>query len=323
MSIALRLSFLLVGGILVLTCTKTLYAQSLVSDAPQTQNQETNVPDRFPVPNRNSQQSEMVQVSGLASRLLQYADAVDCRKRGCRILVTDFVSYGGNTSTYGTRLADELAAGIADQQKKIQVIDRSLLKGPLDKLKEDRVPGIVQHSVPVSRWVGQEVGATIVVIGEMERSHSSLYQVSARLQNVKDAKLASPSTEVAVQLPPWIEESDEAEPPKPLSQMAETANGDRLYNAGAKGLIPPRCSTTPSPPYTDEARKFQLSGMIIFESIVEIDGSVKPLRIIRGLPFGLNDTSFRTAQRWKCTPATMDGKPVRSLVPFEITFRLY
>lgn len=306
----------------MLACKKTACAQLPVSDAPQTQKQEPNVPDRFPVPTRNSPQLEMVQVSGLASRLLQYADAVDCRKHGCRILVMDFVSLDGNASAYGTRLADELAAEIAGQ-KKIQVIDRSSLKSPLDKLKEDRVPGSVQHSVPVSRWVGREVGATIVVIGEMERSHPNLIQVSARLQNVKDGRLASPSMEIALPLPPSIEESGGTEPLKPLSQIAETANGDRLYNAGAKGLIAPRCLNTPGPSYTDEARKFQLSGTITLETIIEIDGSVKPLRIIQGLPFGLNDASFRTVQRWKCSPATMDGKQVRSLVPIEITFRLY
>jgi len=323
MTQTIRPGAFLACGMLALTFIKPVYAQQPAEGASPAKKADPNVVEDFPSPAKDFAQPEMVQVSNLASRLLQYAETVDCKKHGCEILVTDFTTPDGSTSPYGTKLADELAAEIARQRERIHVTDRSLLKGPLDKLRQDRVPASIQHSVPVVRWLGQELGASVLVIGEIDRSRADFAEVSARLQNVKDRRLTSPSVDVALPLPASTDELSPTDPLAPLPQLVDKPNGERLYHAGMKGLGMPKCTFMPNPPYTDEARKFYLSGAILVEGIIEIDGSVKPLRIIQGLPFGLNDTSFRTLQRFKCSPATLDGKPVRSLVPFEITFRLY
>lgn len=323
MSRAFCLGTILASGILAVSVIGSSCAQQPEAGATETNKSDAILPGGFPVPAKSSAQPEIEQLSAFASRLLQYADSVGCRKHDCQILITDFVSPEGNTSLYGKRIADELAAAFARQQNKIHVIDRSLLQPPLTKLREDRVPGSVQHSVAVTRWLGHELGATVVLIGEFEKSRADTIQVTARLQSVKDKQLASPSPEATLPLPPSTEELSPTDSPSPAPQIKDTNSGERLYQAGLKGLTPPACFYMPNPPYSDEARKFNLSGTILIQGIIEADGSLKPVQIIRGLPFGLNETSIKTMRGWKCHPSTLDGKPVRVLVPFEITFRLY
>jgi protein TonB len=79
----------------------------------------------------------------------------------------------------------------------------------------------------------------------------------------------------------------------------------------------------PSPPYSDEARKFKVNGNVWFEAVVNSAGRLENLRITRGLPGGLNETTLATAQNWRCNPALKDDKAVPTLVTFEINFRLY
>jgi outer membrane biosynthesis protein TonB len=197
------------------------------------------------------------------------------------------------------------------------------LQRRLEKLLEERVPANVQHSVPVARCLGQELGASEVLIGEIVNVGSHSIAVSARLQDVKDEKLASPSSEVRLPLPPSIADLIPADLLTPLPQLGETINGEKVYRAGVQGAGTPKCTYTPNPPYTDEARKFGLSGTILLVAVVEPNGNMKPFRIERGLPFGLNDNSFRALQTWRCDPAMFDGNPVTVLVPIEVTFRLY
>jgi protein TonB len=109
----------------------------------------------------------------------------------------------------------------------------------------------------------------------------------------------------------------------PLAQLGESVNGEKVFRAGVQGAGTPKCTYMPNPPYTDEARKFACSGTVVLSAVVEPNGTVKPFRIERGLPFGLNDSSLKSLQNWKCTPAMLDGDPVAVFVPIEVTFGLY
>ncbi|HET7108173.1 MAG TPA: energy transducer TonB [Candidatus Acidoferrum sp.] len=321
MPVAFHLTIVLAAWIL--TIAQPGFAQ-------QTGQQPTDVKGAEPAPPvsptpkaTTSAQQETAQLSEFASQLLQYTEAVGCHKHHCKLLVVDLLSPEGKISPYGIKLADDLTAELARQQKGIRLVDRSLLQRQLEKLREERVPANVQHSVPVARWLGQELGASIVLIGEIVNVGSQAISVSARMQDVKDEKLASPSSEVRLPLPPSMAELIPSNILPPLAQLGESINGERVYRAGVQGAGTPKCSYVPNPPYTDEARKFDLSGSLILLAVVEPNGSVKPFRIERGLPFGLNASSLKTLQNWKCTPAMFDGEPVAVLVPMEVTFRVY
>jgi protein TonB len=79
----------------------------------------------------------------------------------------------------------------------------------------------------------------------------------------------------------------------------------------------------PNPPYSEGARKSKLSGTVSVEAVINSEGKLENERIIRGLPGGLNETTIETMKTWKCNPAQKDGKPVPTVVKFDVNFQIH
>ena len=265
-----------------------------------------------------------VSISDFASHLTGVLDSVKCHdKKDCVILVADFVSAKGFTSPYGAHLADELSAELARQPTSILVANRALLGSHLAVLREERVPADIQGSSAVMRWLGKKLNASVVLVGEIGGYNSSTVQVSAHFLSVENQKLKSPTVGAGLPLPASLEELSASDPLPELPPLPDTVEGESIYQAGKQGVGLPKCHYMPNPPYTDEARKFQISGSLVMEAIVDTKGSVRNPRVVRGLPFGLNEFAAQTIMTWKCDPAKFEGRAVSTYVPIEITFRLY
>ncbi len=86
----------------------------------------------------------------------------------------------------------------------------------------------------------------------------------------------------------------------------------------------PEVLSAPRPNYTEEARRARREGVIILGAVIEADGSVDNVVLVKGLGFGLDEISAETVmKKWRFKPATRDGKPVAVKVNIETTFRLY
>lgn len=79
---------------------------------------------------------------------------------------------------------------------------------------------------------------------------------------------------------------------------------------------------SPRPNYTEEARKNKIQGNVIVKVLVGTDGSVKQVRVSRGLPDGLNEEAIRAAYQLRFRPATKNGQPVAYWVNVQIEFNL-
>lgn len=85
----------------------------------------------------------------------------------------------------------------------------------------------------------------------------------------------------------------------------------------------PKCTYMPSPHYTKEAKKAKVKGVMLVEGMVGL-GRNHNLRVVKALVYGLDESALKTLNTWKCDPAIgPNGKPVPTLVPFEMNFRLY
>lgn len=78
----------------------------------------------------------------------------------------------------------------------------------------------------------------------------------------------------------------------------------------------------PRPNYTEEARKNKITGVVLARLLVGADGSVKQVRIARGLPDGLNEEAIRAAYQIRFKPAMKGGSPVAFWQMVEIEFNL-
>ena len=98
------------------------------------------------------------------------------------------------------------------------------------------------------------------------------------------------------------------------------------YNAsgGAATTVDskPVLLSNPPPVYTDEARAARIQGVVTARLRVGSDGRVKQVKIVQGLPGGLNEQAIQAAYQYRYKPALKDGKPVSYWVSAQIEFNL-
>jgi periplasmic protein TonB len=78
------------------------------------------------------------------------------------------------------------------------------------------------------------------------------------------------------------------------------------------------------PAYTAEGMRAKIQGTVVLECIINTDGSVGNVTIIKSLDpvFGLDQEAIKAAKQWKFRPATKQGVPVAMIVALELTFTL-
>jgi protein TonB len=61
---------------------------------------------------------------------------------------------------------------------------------------------------------------------------------------------------------------------------------------------------------------------VLLEIVVRRDGSVSDVKLISGLPSGLNDRAIAAVRQWRFSPATRLGQPVDVIVEVAVEFKL-
>ena len=76
------------------------------------------------------------------------------------------------------------------------------------------------------------------------------------------------------------------------------------------------------PSYTEPARKARIAGTVVVEAIIDKQGNVDNVKVIKGLPAGLSEQAETAIRKWKFRPGTMNGEPVATIFNLTVTFRL-
>jgi TonB family protein len=79
----------------------------------------------------------------------------------------------------------------------------------------------------------------------------------------------------------------------------------------------------PSPEYTEEARKNQVTGTVTLQMVFSSSGAVTNIRTVSGLPYGLTEKAIAAARRIQFSPAMKDGRPVSQYIRVEYNFNIY
>ena len=78
----------------------------------------------------------------------------------------------------------------------------------------------------------------------------------------------------------------------------------------------------PQPQYTEIARKARIQGVVIVQAIINKEGEVTNVKVLKGLAMGLSEEAVKAIKTWKFTPATLNGKPVDVYYNLTVNFRL-
>ena len=97
--------------------------------------------------------------------------------------------------------------------------------------------------------------------------------------------------------------------------------GGGPYRPGS-GIKAPRLLREVKADYTEDARRRNLEGEVVLEIVVRRDGSVSDVKLISGLPSGLNERAIAAVRQWRFAPATRLGQPVDVIVEVAVEFKL-
>jgi periplasmic protein TonB len=98
--------------------------------------------------------------------------------------------------------------------------------------------------------------------------------------------------------------------------------GGGVYSVGG-GVSAPIPIYQPEPPYSEEARKAKFQGVVVLSIVVDTQGNVSDVHVVRRLGLGLDEKAEDTVKTWKFKPAQRNGAPVPVRVMVEVSFRLF
>ena len=75
------------------------------------------------------------------------------------------------------------------------------------------------------------------------------------------------------------------------------------------------------PIYPPLAKAAQVSGAVVVEVVVDVEGNVKSARAVSGHPL-LKDAAVTAARDWKFSPTSLQGKPVEVIGTVTFNFSL-
>jgi TonB family protein len=84
----------------------------------------------------------------------------------------------------------------------------------------------------------------------------------------------------------------------------------------------PRPAFTPVAQYTEGAREERVQGVVISQVIIDREGCITRVKILKGLPLGIDDSVRRMHRWWAYEPATFQGEPIAVYYNLTTNFRL-
>lgn len=108
-------------------------------------------------------------------------------------------------------------------------------------------------------------------------------------------------------------------PPSPFTGGRGT--GMEPYQVGGE-VTPPVKIFAPQPPYTEDARKGRVQGVVILQTVVDVQGKITQIEVVKALPLGLTESAVAAVQQWQYKPAMLDGRPVPVYMTITVSFTM-
>jgi len=113
------------------------------------------------------------------------------------------------------------------------------------------------------------------------------------------------------------------EAPSPQQSAVPSTFTEVLGEAVAQNVdSQPHVLSRPRPTYTPDALENNVQGYVLVSAVLGADGTIKEVRVLRGLGYGLDEAAVRAVQLIKFIPATRGGMPVSVTRNIKIGFSL-
>jgi TonB family protein len=156
------------------------------------------------------------------------------------------------------------------------------------------------------------LGADVLITGAIERRDNS-YFLQVTPIRVSDGKSLF-SISQSIEMNDFMESFVTPFPPN----IRHTG-----VRGGSQVTSMPSCIHCPDPSYNDLARSKRVQGTCVMEVLISESGQARQIRPVKLLGYGLDERAFDVIKKWRFKPATIDGTPVATIVPIDVTFRLF
>jgi TonB family protein len=109
-------------------------------------------------------------------------------------------------------------------------------------------------------------------------------------------------------------------PPSPVPVVAPPPSDEPLPVGGA--VTKPEAIYKVKPAYTEGARRIRLAGVVIVQAVIDEQGRVVDVRLVKGLPMGLDRSAMDAVKQWRFTAATRHGRPVKAYFNLTVRFEV-
>lgn len=178
----------------------------------------------------------------------------------------------------------------------------------------------VNDPVVTFKLVGTEQQPVDASVSAIEESSSGkALRISATLSTGSDGAPVFDTTGELV----GVADISNAEASSFVANTGESLNGlVPVISEEMAHIIKPKALNSPMPQYTEAARRNGVQGSVTIRVLIGEDGKVLQAKLIKGLPFGLDDEALKAAYRLKFKPAMSNGKPVKYWMPVLVEFKL-
>jgi protein TonB len=111
-------------------------------------------------------------------------------------------------------------------------------------------------------------------------------------------------------------------PVGPGGPSEEPGDGDSQPIRLSFGMTRPELIHQVQPRYTEIARRAAIQGTVIVEAVIDEEGRVTNVRLIRGLPMGLDREALEAIQQWRFKPAMSGGRAVKVYYTLTVNFSI-
>lgn len=176
--------------------------------------------------------------------------------------------------------------------------------------------------------VGMQEGIAYAEVQAIELSDAGGFKFDVAATDTAGAEELEPEEELQPEPEP-ARRAEAERPPGPVERPGERTERERpraaarsIYPDVPPGGTPPQIVRRDAPDYPIAARRAGIEGPVILRVVIQRDGSVGDVEIVKDLPLGLGDAAARSVRRWRFRPATLDGNPIAVYYTITVRYRL-
>jgi TonB family protein len=133
---------------------------------------------------------------------------------------------------------------------------------------------------------------------------------------------------------PFEAPGEQSEPGGSVGSTGAGGSGAGVSDAGCEGcprgpivigpdVVPPVPLLTPEPQYPEAARRARLSGWVVVEAIIGVDGKVRDVRVLRSSSLLFQAAAIEAVHRWQYRAAQIGTRAVSVYLTVNVTFTLH